>query len=124
MTGGTARRRRAERRGRMAETAAAMLLRLKGYGIVARRVRTPKGELDIVARRSDTIVFVEVKRRASHDLAIEAVTPRQTRRIIEAARAFLPSLAGAEKLTCRFDIILVSPYLKMKHVENAFDESR
>ena len=116
-------RRKAERRGRLAELAAAWLLRLKGYAIIARRVRTPKGELDIIARRASNIVFVEVKQRASHDLAVTAVTPHQARRIVDAARFWLSDYPDSEKCVWRFDIILVSSHLKMKHIHNAFDEA-
>ena len=49
---------------------------LKGYRILARRYRTPHGEIDIVARRQQLIAFVEVKARASLDDAAYAVTPR------------------------------------------------
>ena len=58
-------RRRAERGGRRAEALAALWLRLKGWTILARRVRTPVGEVDLIARRGRTIAFVEVKARAS-----------------------------------------------------------
>ena len=55
-----------EQRGRRAENIAAMFLRLKGYTILDRRCRTPFGEIDIIARRGKTIVFVEVKARRDH----------------------------------------------------------
>src|ERR1700744_2022214 len=77
------------RTGLSAEGRAAALLMAKGYRIVARRFRTPHGEIDIVARRRNLIAFVEVKARASLDEAAYAVTPRQQQRIIEAAQAWL-----------------------------------
>lgn len=60
-------RQQAERHGRWAESAAALYLRCKGYQILARRARTRLGEIDIVARRGDTLIFVEVKMRRTLD---------------------------------------------------------
>ena len=116
------RRRKAERFGHWAEHAAAWLLRFKGYRIVARRERTPHGEIDLIAARGRVIAFVEVKARPSHDEALEAITPRQAKRIIEAARAWHSGSGLAEDRYCRFDIITVSPYLWPKHLANAFGE--
>ena len=59
----------------------------KGYRILAKRFRTPYGEIDLVARRRNLLAFVEVKARARLDDAAYAVTPRQQRRIIDAAQA-------------------------------------
>jgi putative endonuclease len=115
-------RRRAFRRGHFAETAAALLLRCKGYRIVARRVRTPLGEIDIIARRGRTTAFVEVKERPTRDVALEAVSPRQARRLVGAARYWLtaqPSGSTAQA-DWRFDIIVVTPYLLPRHLPNAF----
>ena len=75
--------------GLSAESRAAALLIAKGYRIVARRWRSPVGEIDIVARRRNTLIFVEVKARATLDDAAEAVIERQQRRIIAAAEAWL-----------------------------------
>src|SRR5258707_4026889 len=71
------------RTGLSAEVRAAAFLMAKGYRILAKRFRTPHGEIDIVARRRNLIAFVEVKARASLDEAAFAVTPRQQARIIE-----------------------------------------
>jgi putative endonuclease len=75
------------RLGLTAETKAAALLLAKGYRIVARRWRSPVGEIDLVARRGRVLAFVEVKARGSHHDAAYAVTLRQQRRIIAAAQA-------------------------------------
>jgi putative endonuclease len=69
------------RLGLSAETRAAALLLAKGFRIVARRWRSPVGEIDLVARRGRLLVFVEVKARGVLEDAAEAVTPRQQRRI-------------------------------------------
>lgn len=77
------------RTGLSAETRAAALLMAKGYRILARRFRTPHGEIDLVAKRRNLLAFVEVKARATLDDAAFAVTPRQQARIINAAQAWL-----------------------------------
>lgn len=113
-------RRQAFRRGHLAEGAAAWLLRCKGYRIVGRRVRTPMGEIDLIARRRGTIAFVEVKARPTRDTALEAVSPRQARRLIGAARWWLSLQPAAGAGDWRFDIVVVSPYLLPRHLPNAF----
>src|ERR1700734_2765726 len=77
------------RLGLSAESRAAMFLIAKAYRIVARRWKTPLGEIDIVARRRRSLVFIEVKARANADEAAEAVTERVKRRIIGAAEVWL-----------------------------------
>lgn len=113
-------RRQAYRHGLLAETAAAWLLRLKGYRILARRVRTPMGEIDLVARRGRTLAFVEVKARPTDGEAMEAVTARQARRLVGAARYWITTQDGGPAGDCRFDIVLVKPYLLPRHLPNAF----
>src|SRR5438477_5827399 len=77
------------RTGLSAESRAAAFLMAKGYRILAKRFRTPYGEIDIVAKRRNLVAFVEVKARATLDDAAFAVTPRQQARIIDAAQALL-----------------------------------
>lgn len=95
----------------------------KAYRILARRWKTPFGEIDIVARRRGVLVFVEVKARERADDAMEAVTERNKRRIIGAAelwRARHPDQANGE---IRFDVIVVTPGKMPRHVIHAFDAS-
>jgi len=66
------------RTGLSAEARAAAYLMAKGYRILAKRFRTPVGEIDLVARRRNVVVFVEVKARATLDDAAYAVTPRSS----------------------------------------------
>lgn len=113
-------RQRARRRGRRAETLCAWLLRIKGYRILARNVRGPVGEIDIVARRGGIVVAVEVKARADFAAAAEAVGERQRRRVARAAEAFVrgrPDLAGAR---LRFDVMLVVPGRLPRHIKDAW----
>ena len=77
------------RTGLSAESRAAALLMAKGYRILAKRFRTPYGEIDLIARKRNLLAFIEVKARANLDDAAYAVTPRQQRRIIDAAQAWL-----------------------------------
>ena len=117
------RRQKAEQKGRTAEQIAVWFLRMKGYSIVARRVRTPKGEIDIIARRGATCCFIEVKARKDFASGILSVSQRQTRRIVAAARWWQATTQISGNVTSRFDIILVKPYLSVKHITNAFDET-
>jgi len=111
------------RRGLSAESRAAALLIAKGYRIAARRFRTPVGEIDIVARRRRTLVFVEVKARESLDDAAESVVMRQRRRIIAAAEAWLASHPDDADCEMRFDVVLVAPKSLPRHIMAAFDAS-
>jgi putative endonuclease len=104
-----------------AESLAAALLLAKGYRILARRLRTPVGEVDIVARRGDTLVFVEVKARERLDDAAEAVTERQKRRIIAATQMWLATHPNDARQNIRFDAILVAPRRWPRHIVGAFE---
>jgi putative endonuclease len=81
-------------RGLSAESRAALLLIAKAYRILARRWKTPFGEIDIVARRRGVVVFVEVKARGSIDEAMEAVTERTKRRVIGRGRTMARALSS------------------------------
>jgi putative endonuclease len=112
------------RLGLSAESRAAMLLMAKGDRIAARRFKTPFGEIDIVARRPNALVFVEVKARDSVDDAALAVTERGRRRIVGAAAFWLARHPGDAQRLIRFDVILVTPGKTPRHLANAFDASR
>jgi putative endonuclease len=113
-------RRRAESLGLAAETRAAWMLRLKFHHILARRFRCGAGEIDLVARRGRTLVFVEVKARATLEAAIDAVTARARGRILAAADVFVarnPAFADHDR---RFDIVAVLPGRWPRHLADAF----
>ena len=114
-------RRRAEDKGRRAETIAAWYLRAKGYRILAQRVRTRVGEIDIIARQGDTLVFVEVKARATLDSAIFALHPAARRRIEAASRVLAPHYAG-RCTTTRIDAVLVRPWALPVHMIAVWQE--
>jgi putative endonuclease len=111
------------RLGLSAESRAALLLMAKGYRILARRWKTPLGEVDIVARRRRDLVFVEVKARDTVDAAAEGVTARGKQRIIAAAELWLAHHPDAAQSYIRFDVILVAPGKMPQHIVNAFDAS-
>jgi putative endonuclease len=111
------------RTGLSAESRAAAYLMAKGYRILARRFRTPHGEIDLVARRRSLLAFVEVKARATLDEAAFAVTPRQQLRIINAAQAWLVAHPEHAEFELRFDAILIAPRSLPRHVLAAFDAS-
>ena len=103
-------RRAAEARGRWAEWLAMAWLAVKGYRLLDHRARTPAGEIDLVARRGDAIVFVEVKARPSLAEARGSVGPRQRGRIERAASLWLARHdARYRELHIRYDLFLVAP---------------
>ena len=112
------------RLGLSAESRAAGYLIAKGFRIVARRWKSPVGEIDIVARRRALLVFVEVKARERLDDAAWSVTPRQRARIIAAAEAWLAQFPDQRIRDIRFDAMLVAPGRVPRHIPAAFDASR
>jgi putative endonuclease len=92
----------------------------KGYRVLGFRLRTPWGEIDLLARKGRLIVVVEVKRRRTLAEALEAVTPRQRERLLRAAgqlTARFPALAGA---TIRLDLIALAPGRPPRHIRDAW----
>lgn len=114
-------RQAAFRTGLSAESRAAALLVAKGFRIVARRWKSPVGEIDVVARRRALLVFVEVKARRNLDEAAESVTPRQRQRIAAAAEAWLATYPDESIRDIRFDAILVAPGKLPRHIPAAFE---
>lgn len=111
------------RTGLSAEARAAAFLMAKGYRILAKRFRTPYGEIDLVARKRSLVAFVEVKARGSLDDAAYAVTPRQQARIVNAAQAWLMAHPEHAEFELRFDAILIAPRSLPRHLVAAFDAS-
>ncbi|MCL2377422.1 MAG: YraN family protein [Defluviitaleaceae bacterium] len=117
---------RRKQAGNFAETAATRYLAAKGYQILVQNYKVHGGEIDIIAKDSDYIVFIEVKYRKQLDYGrpAEAITVKKQRTMIKAARTYLAK-EGFYEANCRFDIIEVfgREHLDVNHIENAFWES-
>jgi putative endonuclease len=112
-------RARAERQGRRGEALAAWYLRLTGWRILAQRVKTARGEIDLVARRGGTICFVEVKWRARASELGNAIDANRLRRVGEAAQVLASRYArNGEDL--RVDVLLVAPWCWPRRIANAW----
>ncbi|MCT4655570.1 MAG: YraN family protein [Cohaesibacter sp.] len=111
--------------GLKAERWAGWLLRAKGYTIIARRFKARGGEIDLIAKREKTLIFVEVKFRQSLEEALYSITPRNQARIIAASEAYLASNPCEDIETFRFDSLVFAPALfwvpQYQHLENAFE---
>ena len=118
----SARRREAERRGRLAESLCVWWLRLRGYRILARDYRVAVGEVDILARRGGALAAIEVKSRDDRGRANEAVSRRQRRRIERAVGHFLVRRPELARLAIRFDVMLVTPLRLPHHLVDAWRE--
>lgn len=119
-----ARRRRgveADARGRDAEGLAADALLADGWALLARRLRTPLGEIDLVAERDGVVAFVEVKARPSLSQAAFALDARQRRRLVRSAEVALADHAGWGRAGVRFDVMLVDAAGRVRRLANAFD---
>jgi putative endonuclease len=115
------RRIKAFKLGVSAEARAALYLAAKGFRPLAKRWKSPVGELDLVVKRGGLIVFVEVKARPRLDQAAEAVLPRQRRRIVAAAEAWLAAHPEHAGYDMRFDAVLVAPGRLPQHIVSAFE---
>ena len=113
----------ARRSGRRAEIVCALWLMAKGYRILGFRLKTPQGEIDLLAQKAGVIVVVEVKRRTTLEEALEAVTWRQRERLVRAAQSLAarrPALAGA---AVRLDLIALAPGRLPRHIMDAWREA-
>jgi putative endonuclease len=115
------RRRATFARGRFAEALALLWLSLRGYRPLARRFSAAGGEVDLIVRRGDTVVFVEVKARGRMDDALEAITREKRRRFSRAARAWLSRHPWAAGKTWRADAVFLAPGRWPVHRVNAFE---
>ncbi len=123
MSAGTARpeRQAAYRRGHRAEWLALGALMLRGYRPLGRRVSLAGGEIDLIVRRGDTIVFVEVKARASLDEARLAISAVKRRRFSRAVRAWVTRHPWSAPMTLRADAVFVGGRRWPEHCPAAFE---
>lgn len=114
--------------GQAGESAAEEYLRHKGYRIIARNLRSPMGELDLVAEDGHVLVFVEVKARRTDSFggAIHAVHQRKQEKLIQLAAQYLARYHIKNRL-CRFDVVLLQGVdhaaPQIEHIQNAFEVS-
>ncbi len=105
-------------KGILAEYLAAILLIFKGYRILERRHKTPWGEIDLIAKRWETLIFIEVKRRKTFIQGLEAITSHQQRRIENAGQAYLAS-SKLNINSVRLDVIVVTSTW-IHHIKDAW----
>ena len=117
---GTQRRQRHHRRGIVAEYLAAAWLLLKGYRLLAHRYKTPVGEIDLIVQRGQTLVFVEVKARATASSAAESIHLTNQQRVVRAAQMYLHAHPKLQNSSIRFDAVLISCYRFPHHMTHAF----
>ncbi|MDR3476098.1 MAG: YraN family protein [Devosia sp.] len=113
----------AERQGRRAEALAALWLQFQLYRIIERRFKTPVGEIDLIAQRFGTTVFVEVKARGRAEGAAEALGKVNRRRLVRAADYYLSRHPRLAATALRFDVIFLAPGALPRHLRNAFQAS-
>jgi putative endonuclease len=112
-------RQQAEQRGRKAEARAAWWLRMQGWTVLAERVRVSGGEVDLIVRRGRTLVFVEVKQRATEEAASWALDRSRLQRVAVAAEQLAPRyMEGCD--TVRIDAVLMVPGRLPRHLQNVW----
>jgi putative endonuclease len=107
----------AAKAGRVAEMVTALYLRAKGYRIITRNLQTPVGEIDIVARRGNLLVFVEVKYRNGF-FGPEVIANRQWQRIARAAAYMVGRTPALQACVWRFDAVLLTPWRWPRHARD------
>ena len=117
---------RRKRAGDFGEVAAVGYLKAKGYLILEENFKAGAGEIDIIARDKDYLVFVEVKYRKQMNFGspVDAITPAKMRAITSAAQSYLAKNNLFDG-NCRFDVVEIfgRELLEINHIENAFWES-
>lgn len=116
----SAKRRSAWRRGLAAETLSVLWLRMLGYRIIAQRLRTPVGEIDIVARRGNILAVIEVKARHTQAAALESLTARQRARLQRATQWLIAGRSDLAAMQVRFDVIAIAPWQRPVRIIDAW----
>ncbi len=112
---------RAGRTGRMAEHIAALFLMAKGYRILARRYGGKGGEIDLIAKRGDTIAFVEVKARGTMEAALGSITAEKQRLVARRINTWRGQNAWASGATFRADAMFLAPWCWPRHINAIFE---
>jgi putative endonuclease len=108
--------------GLAAESQVAVHYQRQGHSIAARRWRGMGGEIDLIARDGDAVIFIEVKKASSHARAAERLSRRQMDRIYASASEFIGGEPAGQMTEMRFDVALVDSFGKIEILENAFDQ--
>lgn len=105
--------------GAAAEQLAATYLQRQGLKLVVRNYRSKAGEIDLIMKDKNDLVFVEVKYRSRHEWAdaAEMVTRSKQRRVINAAKHYLQSQGLFDKVHCRFDVLAINRHISEEHIE-------
>ena len=111
---------RARKDGRASEFVAAFWLMATGWRILAFRLKTPQGEIDLLARRGGVLAVIEVKRRRTIAEALEAVTRRQRLRLRAAAENLAAKRPDLARLSVRLDLIALAPGRWPRHIADAW----
>ena len=111
---------RYEKAGRRAEILATWYLRFKGYKIITQRFKCHRGEIDILARKSGTLIAVEVKQRYNLKAAEDSITPTLMRRVSQATDVYVSRTPEAQTLAVRFDAVFVIGKWKIHHLKDAW----
>lgn len=122
-------RRQSYRVGIWAEFLSALYLWVRGYKILARRYKAPSGEIDLIARKANALVAVEVKARSDMSDALEAVSLQNRRRVENAVLLYVAQNPEYASFEIRFDIIAVClgkgfGFRRIRHLENAWESRR
>jgi len=118
----TAERQRREQRGRDAEAKAAAFLRDQGFALLAERLRTPSGEIDLIAYNEPVLALVEVKARASVGRGLFSLSARQASRIAAAGAYFLADHPEYAEALVSLDLIVITPDGPPQHFPNAWQQ--
>jgi len=113
-------RKKAQRLGHRAELMAALALILKRYWLIERRYKTPVGEVDLIMRKGDLIVFVEVKARKNERFALDAISYDAQKRITAAGDWWLSKQPDFAKLSWRYDVVAVLPWSLPRHFKDVW----
>ena len=113
-------KRKAYKLGLWAESLAALYFMLKGYRIIERRYKTPVGEVDLIAAKGESLVFVEVKARSDFAMALESVNRKTQERIERAAQYYLSRNAACQDYEMRFDVVAFAGPFWFRHLDNAW----
>lgn len=105
--------------GLAAEDQVSQLYDRSGRPVIARRWRGSIGEIDLIVREGTTVVFIEVKKSTSHDLAAERLTWAQAQRIMATASEFVGSEPDGQLTDMRFDVALVDAQGRIEIIQNA-----